>query len=441
MEDPAPVLPAARREKAASSINCRDFDSSTNDFDRWVKKFEKAVKLATNVRDDDVLYDLYKDWLPLKLDDSATSYLEQIDIDGEEWTDVKQQLSDLLVDPQQKLRWRARQLTITWDGKESLHTLASKVKRAVDKYDRHLPQDVRDMEYFVRFRMAFKKPLMRVIDMNCPEENQMIETAKDAVTRYLLASAEDDTSGSGDVYKSVAFAGAELHPDRATSLETSLASIATQMENVALSVRAIDDRNKSLDERVRHLEDRLDGGGRRYPSYDRSYRRDDYDSRGDRRPRDSWNNRSPRDRGFAPRRGYGDRQERRGDNRYRGDRRDSGSRGSASGASGRGRDDSRERYDSRGRSSQDTRDRNSDRRSGRDGGGYRRDDRSGDRGDRQGYAQRDRGYNEAYRAIDTGDEVSSEESDDDASARSSDTQSTAERDVDSCSARSARKGN
>ena len=79
-EDAAPP----RREKAASSINCRDFDSTKNDFDRWVKKFEKAVKLATNVRDDAGLAYLYKEWLPLKLDEVASSHLEQIDVDEDE---------------------------------------------------------------------------------------------------------------------------------------------------------------------------------------------------------------------------------------------------------------------------------------------------------------------------------------------------------------------
>ena len=250
---------AVRHEEAASSINCKDFDSDVHDFDDWVKKFEKAVKLATNVRDDASLHYLYKEWLPLKLDDLASTYLDQIgDVT---WPNTKTRLSDLLVDPQMKLRWRARQWTITWDGKESMHALAARVKRAVNKYDRHLPEDVRESEYFVRFRCAFKKPLMRVIDMNCPEGSQTIETAKDAMMRYLLANAEDD-SMSGDVDKSAAFSGANLNPDRATSLETLLASIAMQMESISLSVRKIEDRQKGFEKRLRLLEDRCDSDRR-----------------------------------------------------------------------------------------------------------------------------------------------------------------------------------
>ena len=39
---------APRREKAASSINCKDFDSTKDDFGRWVSKFQKAVMITVN---------------------------------------------------------------------------------------------------------------------------------------------------------------------------------------------------------------------------------------------------------------------------------------------------------------------------------------------------------------------------------------------------------
>ena len=429
----------ARYEKPASSINCRDFNSETQDFDRWVSKFEKAVKLATNVRDDITLHYLYKEWLPLKLDDLASTYLEQID-DAEEWPAMKTQLSDLLVDPQKKLRWRARQWTITWDGKESMHALASRVTRAVDKYDRHLPQDIRDSEYFVRFRGAFKKPLMRVIDMNCPEGSQTIDTAKDAMMRYLLANAEDDSQATGDVYKAVAFSGTNLNPDRATSLETSLASIATQMENIAVSVRTVDDRQKGFEQRLRTLEDRdrYSSGGRRYPSYDRNNRSDSYGSRGDRRSRDSWDNRGPRGRpnpprGYSPRDGRGDRRDRNND-RSRRDRRDSGSRGDDA---GRSRDYSRDGED-RGQNRDYSDDRRSERRDDRN---YRRDDRAAERGGRrQNYARGGRDRGDAFRAVDTGDERSSDEYEEAASDTTHDQQPSCSEDESSSSTR-GRGGN
>ena len=51
-----------RRYKAATSINVKDFDSQKDEFERWVLRFEKAVKLATNMRDGDPpLHNTYKE--------------------------------------------------------------------------------------------------------------------------------------------------------------------------------------------------------------------------------------------------------------------------------------------------------------------------------------------------------------------------------------------
>ena len=423
-----------RHEKAASSINCKDFDSDVHDFDNWVKKFEKAVKLATNVRDEPSLHYLYKEWLPLKLDDLASTYLDQIgDV---AWANTKTRLSDLLVDPQMKLRWRARQWTITWDGKESMHALAARVKRAVDKYDRHLPEDVRESEYFVRFRCAFKKPLMRVIDMNCPEGSQTIDTAKDAMMRYLLANAEDDSSApasaSGDIYKGVAFASANLNPDRATSLETSLASIATQMETIALSVRKVDDRQKGFEQRLRSLEDHR--GDRRDSSYDRGYRSNNYSSRGDRRSRDSWDDRD-RNRGRSPSpRRYSPGGDRRDRNRRDGDRKDRNS-GPRGGNAGRGRDRSRDRDDSRDRGRDYSDDRNDSRSS-------RRDNRSYDRGSsRRDQASGSRDRSDNYRAIETGDEWSSDDQYEDSNDSQSNAQASGRDGDDSTTSSRGQGGN
>ena len=117
--------------------------------------FEKAVKLATNVRDDATLHYLYKEWLPLKLDNAAHAILDQAA--KTEWPQLKDELIGLLVDPQEKYKWQAKLTTIKWDGKESFHTLASRVKRAVDKFDKDMPDKFKKREYFFWFCATFKK--------------------------------------------------------------------------------------------------------------------------------------------------------------------------------------------------------------------------------------------------------------------------------------------
>ena len=386
-----------RREKAASSINCKDFDSKYDDFERWISKFEKAVMLASGLRSTEAdeaatLMLLYKQWLPLKLDETANSHLDNIDTTADSWAVIKTKLVDLLIDPHEKMRWRARTSTIKWDGKESIHLLATRVVRAVDKYDKHLPPDLKQIEYFTRFRTAFKKPLMRVIDMNCPEGHQTIEKAKGAIMRYQLASADDDEGGDGDPYKAVAFAAAHLQPDRATSLESAIAAIGTKMEDLAISIRSIDDRLRRVEDSRRDDRQRSDPR----PGWS-----------GDRRQNNSWGDRGYRDRGRSPRAYSPARPRDSYDNRPpyrpgRGDNRNSG-------------DSRRPRYrpDSR-ESSGRNRPREGDR-GGYSGQGGRQDNREGGRS-----SDRDGGYREStrsdraensYRAIDTGDEYSPQASD------------------------------
>ena len=278
----------ARIEKPASSINCKDFRSDIDDFEQWVTKFERAVKLATNVRDNDQLYYLYKEWLPLKLDEAA--YAIWLQTTKTRWPDLREELISLLVDPQEKYKWQAKLTTIKWDGKESFHALASRVKRAVDKYDKEMSQDYKNREYFFRFRAAFKKPMRRCIDMGCSENNRTIEAAKDIVLRYQITTADDDGNNPTDTVdlKGATFSNADFHLDQAANIEMSLAEITTKLDNLAFALQDIGDRLSTLEMRVRDESDRRRGirGSRNHgesnnhPSRsNRSYRNNHRDNR------------------------------------------------------------------------------------------------------------------------------------------------------------------
>ena len=245
--------PAPRYERAASSLAVDTFKSGVDDFETWVDLFERAVYLATGARDQDTLYALYMQWLPLKLDLAAMNVLGQaVAVD---WLPLKTELIRLLVDPQERYKWQSRLTTIKWDGKESFHSLAARVKRAVDKYDKEMPDEFKAREYFLRFRSAFKKPWRKVIDLGCRATERTLENAKDVALRYQLTMADEEDEGpEKESSKSVAFAGANLHADRATSIETSLAGIVTHMENMSVSMRNIEDRVSRLEDRVRTLE-------------------------------------------------------------------------------------------------------------------------------------------------------------------------------------------
>ena len=404
---------APRVERAASSINCKDFCSDSDDFEQWVDKFERAVKLATNVRDDTQLYYLYKEWLPLKLDESA--YAIWLLTTKTRWPELREELIGLLVDPQEKYKWQAKLTTIKWDGKESFHALASRVKRAVNKFDKEMSQDYKNREYYFRFRAAFKKPMRKCIDMGCAEGNRTIEAAKDIVLRYQITTADEDghDRSETDDLRGVAFASANLHPDRATGIETALAGIATKLEDMSISIRDNSNRMTTFENQLRDLRRDMDRPNRRsrddgyqqgsgYRSNSRgSYQGSGYGSNSRSNNQASQNSSYDRNQGasYDGRGRTGSRDGRGqggGQNRNRSisnDRRNSGRNNQ--------RDDNR--GDDRGGRRDDRRD---NAQGNRDGGQSYRDNRRGnDRRDNQRGQNRD-----VYRAIDTADEESSGES-------------------------------
>ena len=242
----------SRLERGASSINVRDFHPDQDDFEQWVKLFEKAVKLATNVRDIAALRDLFLEWLPLKL--HATAYVTYLQATKTTWPALKEELIGLFIDPQERYQWQAKFTTLKWDGKESFHNLAARVVQAVNKYDKEMPDEYKVREYFFRFRNAFKKPMRRIIDMGCPANNRTLEMAKEVALRYQLSTADDDGEATDGDPKGVALASANLHPDHATSIETAIAGITTRLENLSVSVRRINDRLDRFDSRLNAVE-------------------------------------------------------------------------------------------------------------------------------------------------------------------------------------------
>ena len=72
LQDPAPIMAeGAPRERGTSSIPCLDYNSSKDDFETWIEKFENAVNVATNAPTLARRHQLYLQWLPLKLDNEA----------------------------------------------------------------------------------------------------------------------------------------------------------------------------------------------------------------------------------------------------------------------------------------------------------------------------------------------------------------------------------
>ena len=120
-------------ERTPYQLAVGDFRTDQDDFKDWVGRFEAAVELAYPSADAEARKGHCLKWLPLKLDATARSTYQNVT--GVDWNDIKTELAKLLVNPEDRYNWLARKTTIMWDGKESLHNLATRIVQAVNKYD------------------------------------------------------------------------------------------------------------------------------------------------------------------------------------------------------------------------------------------------------------------------------------------------------------------
>ena len=301
-------------DRAVHSLACDDYRSEHDDFDTWVDLFEKSIRLAYPAADAAAQKGHCINWLPLKLDEHARTIFDGVS-DKTDWDKIKPELSTRLVDPGERYSWLARRGTIIWDRKESLHSLATRIKRSVDKFD---PKNAdKPREYFIRFRWALPPEYKKAIDMNCAEDRPdlcTIEEAKKIALRVQMANAEtgDQPGVATPGEKTVAFSGAAMADDRIKTMELKLGSLETRFGNVETTMG-----------RIAEKVDRWDRG--RPNSRDRGQPDNRDRGRSNSRDRDG-NREGDRDRGRS-----GDRNQGRGDSRDRGrdrdrDRRSDGSR-------------------------------------------------------------------------------------------------------------------
>ena len=314
-------------DRPAHSLAVDRFDSSKDDFAVWIKMFEDAVILAHNVTDMTTLPALCKRWLTLKLDENARSVYANVKPVTPEtpltWDAIKEQLAQLLINPQEKYNWLSQRSNLKWDGKESFHALATRVKRNVDKFD---PNCNKKQEYFFRFRFALPPDYKKAIDLGCRDESQeTIDEALRIAYRFLNTQNEEAAEE-----KTVAFTGAAMSDDRLKAIELSVQSMSVNVEDLTAKVDKLSRGDLQNEEshgysssRKRYdrhnSEGRRDHGGRNGHGRDRddhnSRQGSDYDSRGDWRRRDDSYH-----RGDSFRRGdlrSGDDSYRHSDSRYR----------------------------------------------------------------------------------------------------------------------------
>ena len=119
--------------QAVNSIPVKDFRSDVDNFNTWIELLEEAVTISYKGATADELLQAKKTWLKLKLDDKARA--TYANVTKTNWEEIKTEFKELLIDPQEKYNWQTRRTHIKWDGKETFHELATRIKESVDKFD------------------------------------------------------------------------------------------------------------------------------------------------------------------------------------------------------------------------------------------------------------------------------------------------------------------
>ena len=234
--DPSSDSDDMAREKSASSIPIEKFKTGTDDYEEWSGRFEVAVKLATNPQTPNRENELMLQWLTLSLDPAALAIKEHVPANAPYTTTgnvkgVKQHLQELLIDPHEVYKWQAMKTQIKWDEKESFQELATRVKRAVDKFDKGLDADNKEKAYFFRFREALPKIYKDAIDISCEEHERTLKNAKELALRVQMTRPDDPA----------ALTGAAMHDDQLRSV----AELGTKMDSLSIAKK---ERKKSKEQ-------------------------------------------------------------------------------------------------------------------------------------------------------------------------------------------------
>ena len=232
------IMQRAASERATSNIPIDQFRHGVDSFSEWIGMFEDAVDLATGATTLQRRVELYKKWLPLKLDEETRSAYRSCT--QNEWEELKLELQGRIRDPQTRYKWRSGETCISWDGRESMSSYAARVKRLVDENK----DNPTESDYFTVFRRGLPSDFRDTIDMGIREErNETLAEARRVAERFLLVKT-GRSEGEG---KSVAFTGAAMDDDRLKSLEMSMKSLAVSVENGVAEMRKTTNRLDTLE--------------------------------------------------------------------------------------------------------------------------------------------------------------------------------------------------
>ena len=292
MPDPAPD----ENETPATSIPVENFQSGKHVLNEWLPLLENGVIVATGATTPERQQFLCKQWLPIKLDATARDVLKNCTKD--DWEELKVELQSLLIDPHEKYKWRINKNSIKWDGKESFHALATRVKNAVMIHEK---QANWEDEFFFRFRAALPQIYRQEIDLGCDEDAMSIDNAKKIALRLQTSLADQGPAVAQSSAGTAGASAAAVFHDDLDALEVSFKACRLQMNELQselqqLNIYSFSDRHHDDDHARRPPRDREGRHDGRHPHGPHDNRQSSSDSDDDERhPRRRRNDRGRHD--------------------------------------------------------------------------------------------------------------------------------------------------
>ena len=203
------------------------YGTAEADWEQWLGRFERAVKVATNATTQSRLEELYLMWIPLKLNDDAQPiYGKCVHKDGP-WPLLRVELGTALENPMVRRKWQRYPDAYKKPSGMSLEVYKANIVAKVNKYSPALASDpvAYGMELYNRFVNGLEVDYRDYIEDSIPYSKETIDNAYSQALKHEAKLTKKSVDFSGGA----AAAMTDAEKDGMEKIRLDLEKMKTQM--------------------------------------------------------------------------------------------------------------------------------------------------------------------------------------------------------------------
>ena len=203
------------------------YGTADADWEQWVRRFEKAVKVATNAATPERLEELCLLWIPLKLNDEAQSIYEKCANKERDWQSLKAELAEALEDPMIRRKWARYPDAYKKPASMSLQVYRANIIGLVNKYSSALATDptAYNIELYNRFVNGLAVDYREYIEESIPYSKETLDNAYSQALKHEAKLAKKSVEFSG----ATAAAMTDAEKDGMEKMRLDLEKVKTQL--------------------------------------------------------------------------------------------------------------------------------------------------------------------------------------------------------------------